>query len=178
MAGNQLGKTVAGGYEVALHLTGLYPDWWPGRRFDRPVRAWAASVTSEATRDNVQAKLIGPPEQEAAWGTGFIPKARLLNTDRALGTKNLLDNATVRHVSGGVSTVGFKSYAQERQKWQGPTLDLVWFDEEPPLDLYMEGLTRTNAVADSLVFLTFTPLLGMSEVVKMFLEDDAAKAAA
>ncbi len=177
MAGNQLGKTVAGGYEVALHLTGLYPDWWAGRRFDRPTRWWAASVTSEATRDNVQAKLIGPPEQEAEWGTGFVPKARLLNVDRALGTKNLLDNATVRHVSGGVSTVGFKSYAQERQKWQGPTLDGVWFDEEPPLDLYMEGLTRTNAVPDSIVFLTFTPLLGMSEVVKMFLEADAERAA-
>src|SRR5262245_47061482 len=33
-AGNQLGKTLAGGFEVAMHTTGLYPDWWQGRRFD------------------------------------------------------------------------------------------------------------------------------------------------
>lgn len=171
MAGNQLGKTVAGGFEVACHVTGLYPDWWPGRRFDRPTRWWCASVTGDATRDNVQAKLIGPPEQEEEWGTGFIPKDTILNTDRALGTKNLMDNVTVRHVSGGVSTIGFKSYSQERAKWQGPTLDGVWFDEEPERDLYMEGLTRTNAVPDSVVFLTFTPLLGMSDVVQMFLGD-------
>ncbi|MCH8173474.1 MAG: hypothetical protein IIA70_09250 [Proteobacteria bacterium] len=31
MAGNQLGKTLAGGMEVAMHLTGIYPDWWKGR---------------------------------------------------------------------------------------------------------------------------------------------------
>jgi len=175
MAANQVGKTIAGGAEVAFHTTGLYPDWWPGRRFDRPTNWWCASVTSDATRDNVQAKLIGPPAQEDAFGTGFIPKSRLIDWDRAQGTVNLLDNATVRHVSGGISTIGFKSYSQERQKWQGPTLDGVWFDEEPGMDLYMEGLTRTNAVADSVVFLTFTPLLGMSSVVRMFLGEDGMK---
>src|SRR5919206_369765 len=34
MAGNQLGKTLAGGFEIAMHATGRYPDWWTGKRFD------------------------------------------------------------------------------------------------------------------------------------------------
>src|SRR5690242_3019090 len=38
MAGNQLGKTIAGGAEWAIHLTGRYPSWWQGRVFDKPVR--------------------------------------------------------------------------------------------------------------------------------------------
>lgn len=173
MASNQFGKTVAGGYETAVHLTGKYPDWWPGHRFNRPVRLWGASITGDATRDNVQAKLIGPPEQESEWGTGFIPKADLLDWDRANGTPNLLNNIVVRHVSGGTSTIGFKTFDQGRTRWQGPTLDGVWYDEEPPLDVYTEGLTRTNAVADSRVWITFTPLLGMSDVVSMFLAQDA-----
>ena len=171
MAANQVGKTIAGGAEVAFHVTGQYPDWWPGRRFNRPTKWWCASVTSDATRDNVQAKLIGPPESEALAGTGFVPKTALLDTTKAQGTPNLLDSALVRHISGGTSTIGFKSYSQGREKWQGPTLDGVWFDEEPPMDLYMEGLTRTNAVPDSLIMLTFTPLLGASDVVNMFLEN-------
>ena len=39
-AGNQLGKTFAGGMEVAFHLTGIYPDWWKGRRFpkNKPIK--------------------------------------------------------------------------------------------------------------------------------------------
>lgn len=173
MASNQFGKTVAGGAETAIHLTGQYPDWWPGHRFNRPVRFWGSSITGDATRDNVQAKLVGPPEQETEWGTGFIPKDCLLDWDRANGTPNLLNNVTVRHVSGGTSTIGFKTYDQGRLRWQGPTLDGIWFDEEPPLDLYTEGLTRTNAVADSRVWITFTPLLGMSDVVRMFLTGDS-----
>jgi phage terminase large subunit-like protein len=76
----------------------------------------------------------------------------------------------VRHVTGGNSTLGFKSYDQGRERWQGETLDFVWFDEEPPLDVYMEGLTRTNATG-GMVYMTFTPLLGMSDVVMMFLQE-------
>ena len=67
--------------------------------------------------------------------------------------------------------LGFKTYEQGREKWQGPTLHGIWCDEEPPMEIYMEGLTRTNAVANSRVILTFTPLLGMSDVVSMFLND-------
>lgn len=168
MAGNQLGKTYCGAAEVAMHLTGLYPDWWTGRRWDRPTRWWAGSKTGEVTRDGVQRLLIGEPKNESEWGTGMIPGAHLSEWSRRQGVADALDNATVRHVSGGISTLGFKSYDQGRQKWQGETLDGVWFDEEPPLDIYMEGLTRTNATG-GISMITFTPLLGMSEVVAMFL---------
>ncbi len=89
MAGNQLGKTMAGAAETALHLTGRYEEWedarkmkWPGRRFDKPVRAWAGSNTNELTRDGVQKLLIGEPKIEANWGTGFIPGDCLMDTTR------------------------------------------------------------------------------------------------
>jgi hypothetical protein len=32
IAGNQLGKTLAAGHEMAFHLTGIYPEWWQGKR--------------------------------------------------------------------------------------------------------------------------------------------------
>lgn len=175
IAGNQLGKSVAGSAEWAMHATGRYPDWWQGAEFKKPVTLWASGVTSESTRDNPQRLLVGPPSIEAAWGTGMIPKDALVDWDRAMGVANLLDNVTVRWGGGGdvqsdISIISFKSYEKGREKWQGPTIDGVWFDEEPPLDIYSEGLTRTNnGQRGQFSILTFTPLLGMSDVVSMFL---------
>jgi phage terminase large subunit-like protein len=169
MAANQVGKTQCGGIEVASHLTGRYPDWWPGRRYDRPTKWWAGSDTSETTRDTVQTKLIGPPTDESQWGTGAIPAKAIIGTARRQGVAGALDTVLVRHVSGGVSELGFKSYDQGRQKWQGAVRDGIWLDEEPPPDIYTEALTRTNTVDDGMLLLTFTPLLGVSEVVLMFM---------
>jgi phage terminase large subunit-like protein len=167
MAGNQTGKTTAGAAEAAFYLTGLYPEWWEGKRFDKPVKAWAGSETSEVTRDGVQRLLVGPPKIESEWGTGLIPGDSIFEWARRIGIPDALDGIVIKHVSGGLSTLGFKSYDQGRAKWQGETLDFVWFDEEPPVDVYTEGLTRTNAT-DGIVWLTFTPLLGMSDVVRSF----------
>lgn len=167
MAGNQLGKTIAAGFETAMHLTGQYPSWWTGRRWERAVVGWAAGVTGESTRDNPQRILMGRP---GAWGTGAIPKADILDSSSSRGLADAIDTIRVRHVSGDISTLQLKSYEKGREKWQGETLDFVWFDEEPPQDIYTEGLTRTNATG-GMTYVTFTPLLGMSEVVKRFLLD-------
>jgi phage terminase large subunit-like protein len=170
MAGNQLGKTLAGGFEAAMHATGRYPVWWQGRRFDKPTIAWVAGVTGESTRDNPQRILLGRPGQH---GTGAIPKDALANVVAARDVPQLVESIEVRHVGGATSSIAFKSYEQGRQKWQGKTLDWVWFDEEPPLDIYTEGLTRTNLVQGP-VWMTFTPLLGMSETVARFILDAGA----
>jgi len=176
MAGNQLGKTLAGSMEWAMHLTGLYPDWWEGRRFDGPVRLWAAGETRNSTRDTVQKLLLGEPEKQEDWGTGAIPGWAIKPWDvrRAAGVANAVDSVMVKHVSGFRSTLLFKCYEQGRAAWQGETLHGVWFDEEPPMDVYMEGLTRTNAT-DGIVMVTFTPLKGMSDVVRLFLSDAEMK---
>lgn len=171
MAGNQLGKTVAGAAEVAMHLTGQYPDWWQGRRFDRPVIFLAGSESYELTRDGVQRLLVGPPAQEEDWGTGFIPLKAIVATTRRSGVSHALDTVTVRHVSGGLSTLMLKAYEQGRGKWQANTVDGVWFDEEPPSDVYFEGITRTNATG-GMIMVTFTPLKGMSDVVGRYLLEE------
>jgi phage terminase large subunit-like protein len=169
MAGNQLGKTIAGGFEASIHATGRYPDWWKGKRFDKPTVGWASGVTGESTRDNPQRILLGRLGQH---GTGAIPADSIIETTAARGLAESVDIVKVQHVSGGTSLIAFKSYEKGREKWQGETLDWVWFDEEPPEDIYTEGLTRTNTTG-GMVWMTFTPLLGISSVVKRFLHEQS-----
>ncbi len=167
LAANRVGKTEGvGGYETALHLTGNYPHWWQGRRFGAPVRALAAGDSFKTVRDIIQAKLLGPPGRR---GTGLIPGDAILHTTAKAGVPEGVDSARVRHVSGGASLLAFKSYDQGREAFQGTEQDLIWLDEEPPLEIYTECLMRTMTT-DGLVMLTFTPLLGLSEVVLAFLE--------
>jgi len=81
-AGNQLGKTWAGAYEMAMHLTGQYPEWWQGRRWNRHIRAMTGSESAELTVRGVQRLLVGSPEDEEQWGTGAIPKDCIIKVSR------------------------------------------------------------------------------------------------
>jgi phage terminase large subunit-like protein len=175
IAGNQLGKTWSAGFETAMHLTGQYPDWWDGAYFPHPIAAWAAGVTGEVTRDSVQRVLCG---RINALGTGAIPADAIKDKAMKRGVADAIDTLIIRHggggdVQAGESLVGFKSYDQGREKFQAETLDYVWLDEEPPLDIYTEALTRTNAT-DGILAMTFTPLKGMSDVVKRYLVEKQA----
>lgn len=170
IAGNQLGKTWSAGYETAMHLTGRYPDWWEGAVFNDPVAMWAAGVTGEVTRDSVQRVLCG---RINAIGTGAIPADAIKDKAMKRGVADAIDTLVIRWGGGGdiqakESLLGFKAYDQGREKFQAETLDIVWLDEEPPMDIYTEALTRTNAT-DGILYMTFTPLQGMSDVVRRFL---------
>ena len=172
-AGNQLGKTLAGSMEAMYHATGMYPDWWVGVRFEKENIGWVAGVTNDVVRDTTQKLLVGRiAKGEEYLGTGAIPRDMILGIQKAMGTPNLLDHVKVRHISGGISIVYFKSYAQGYAKFQGETIDWVWLDEEPPADIYSEALTRTNnGQRGQTMFMTFTPLQGMTEIVRQFYEN-------
>lgn len=180
MAANRVGKTFsAGGYEMACHLTGLYPKWWPGRRFKHPIRAWACGKTNETTRDIVQTTLLGDIEfqgqRKVVDGSGVIPRDCIGFQQGSItwkaGVADLLDTIKIKHVTGGWSKLGLKSYQQGRGAFEGTAQHVIWDDEEPPMDVYGEQIIRT-ATTKGIMMLTFTPLAGMSDVVQQFLPDD------
>lgn len=173
IAGNQQGKSEAGADETSLHLTGRYPPDWKGRRWERPTRAWAAGESSVVVRDVQQKKLLGTPGVPEDVGTGMIPKDCIVDVSLARGVTDAIDTVHVRHTSGGVSALTFKSYEQGRTKFQGEPIDFAWCDEECPMDIYSEILTRTNATG-GMVFTTFTPLKGRTELVCRFLDQHNA----
>lgn len=175
MAGNQNGKTITGAFETACHLTGEYPDWWLGKRWDRPVKGWACGESGLLVRDVQQKYLCGEPGVLDAFGTGMVPREAFVDKPSlARGVTDAFDTVQVQHKTNGkpdgVSILRFKSYEQGRTKFQGETIDFAWNDEEPDEEIYSEIITRTTAT-QGIVWTTFTPLKGMSKVVMRFLNE-------
>ena len=174
MCANRVGKTEGmGGYETALHLTGRYPHWWEGAEFDSAVRFWAAGKTNETTRDIVQAKLFGQVTGSGASkhvsGTGMVPGELIGDITWKHGVADLIDTIKVMHEpTGEWSVLGLKSYQQGRGSFEGTEQDGIWLDEEATMDIYGECLIRT-ATTDGIIYITFTPLEGLSDTVLQFL---------
>lgn len=168
ISGNS-GKTFSASVEIYYHASGKYPDWWEGRRYSRPLKIYVGSETNKQIREGVQEILTGGLENI---GTGIIPKDEIVRIAKAANTNDTLDNLSVRHKNGGVSKIHIMTYKQGREVWQGFKADIIWFDEEPPRDIYSEGIVRTiNERGDGIIILTFTPLKGLSEVARMYLPD-------
>jgi phage terminase large subunit-like protein len=173
IAANRVGKTTLSAFETTLHLTGQYPQWWVGRRFNHPVEWWAASDTGETTRDILQLEFMGKVDH---LGTGMIPMDAIIDDpSRRRGVADAIDTVRVRHISGGESALSFKSYDQGREKFQGTKKHGISLDEEPDMGVYTECLTRLMATNpgdnDGIMLCTFTPLKGMSAVVLSFLNE-------
>ena len=170
VAANRTGKTLSGACELTYHATGQYPDWWEGYRFDKPIEAWVAGKSNESTKEVLQGTLLG---DYGDIGSGTIPKDCIVSTVNKPGVPEAILTVRVKHVSGGLSVITFKSYDQGRKAFEGTTKDVIWLDEEPEANdygIYTECLTRT-LTSGGLVLCTFTPLQGVTEIVKSFLPD-------
>lgn len=175
LAANRFGKSHCAAFEMACHLTGHYPPWWTGRRFEHAIEAWCAGENAEMTRNVMQEKLIGPPSRESEWGTGLIPKAALGDHTTLRGVASAIDTISVRHVSGEWSTLQFKAFSQGREKFQGVSLHACWLDEECDFDIFDECRTRL-ATTQGILFLTFTPLNGYTKLVTHLLSEESTAA--
>lgn len=170
-AANRTGKTFSASCEISYHMTGEYPDWWEGKRFDRAIKVWASSVTNEASREISQAEMLGGLGDKL--GTGTIPKRCLGRiTKRQAGVGDVVDTVEVKHVSGESSLMVFKSYDQGWRKFQGAQPEVIWLDEEPDdYAIYTECMTRIMTCKGILI-VTFTPLLGVTKLVEHFSDPD------
>ena len=168
IAGNRPGKTMSGGAEMSIHLTGKYPVWWTGRKYDHPIRGLAGGKNNEKTRDLIQNELFGDPADEKTWGTGFVPKADIVKTVRKPGVPDAKYHVYVKHYTDGVydgdSKITLLAYDMGKEAWMGFPSDIVWLDEEPPEDI-MGQATRSIVDRGGSIYMTFTPENGRTSVL-------------
>ena len=154
--GNRSGKTECGAVECVWILRGIHPY----RKNRKNTFGWAVSLSQQVQRDVAQAKILN-----------YLPKSWIEDITMLSGRRDspaggVIDQIKIKNVFGGISTLGFKSCDQGREKFQGSSLDFVWFDEEPPRDIYEECLMRVMDRKGD-IFGTMTPLKG-----KTFIYDE------
>lgn len=173
-AANQVGKSQCGCIEIAYHLTGLYPDNYPGFKFEHPITAWALGYSGEQIRDVVQKKLFGILTREQGFiSNSIIPKDLIASEPVRSQTTGLAKDVYVKHVTGKSSVISFKSYSQGHHALMGAIVDCVLIDEEPTdKNIFPQVLTRTangNKNKGGHTILTFTPENGVTELVDSFM---------
>jgi phage terminase large subunit-like protein len=173
LGGNRVGKTrTIGAYETALHLTGLYPPWWDGRVFDKPIVSWAAGTKSVKVRDINQTFLLGKISADAgvtmATG-GLVPRKRIVRLTRKNSVADAVDQVVIAHRDGYENVLTFKSYEEGRAAFEGEGIDWIWLDEEGSRAIYDECKMRLLTTRGAMLS-TFTPVDGMTELVISLLE--------
>lgn len=171
MGGNRVGKSFSiGGFETALHMTGLYPSWWQGHRFDSPILAWAGGTKATKVRDVNQLFLVGKIQQDRTLSGGFIPPARIQRFTRKTGIADAIDQIIVKSIHGNINTLTFKSYEEGRTSFEAEAVDWIWLDEEPTRPIYDECKMRLLTTR-GLILSTLTPVEGITDTIIGMLEE-------
>lgn len=151
--GNRSGKTECGAVEAVYLARGNHPY----RENKDNVFGWVVSLSTQVQRDVAQSKILN--YINPSWIVDVI----MLSGKRDFCRSGVIDQIKIRNVFGGISTIGFKSCDQGREKFQGSSLDFVWFDEEPPKEIYDECRMRVLDKSGE-IFGTMTPLKGLTFV--------------
>ena len=172
-AANQIGKTYTGTDIDAMHLTGDYPDTWPGHKFEFAPTCWGLGFSMEKTRDLLQTTLFGK-YVEGKFQGGLIPADRIVSWESATGTPNAMRSVRVKHASGNNSVMQFWSYSQGQHAIMGDVVDWVHIDEEPrDQTIRPQVLTRTingDKGRGGRIIYTFTPENGRTDLVIQFMD--------
>jgi phage terminase large subunit-like protein len=168
---NGSGKSFGLAVEFVYHITGLYPEWWNGKVQDEPRHWWIVAESAGTFKSSLQRLLIGDMNEEER-GTGLIPRESIVDLKAYGGLSGACGTIILRHKKGHLVTVELKASEQKRENLQAANLDGVFFDEEPPLDIFTECLFRlrgSSTKPPGISILGFTPLKGLSDVVLQYL---------
>lgn len=145
--GNRAGKTEEGAeYIITKCLAKPKQRWW---------------ACAETFQDSVNI------QQRKIWDS--LPKNKI-----KYGRYDEINGFTNRKVLlNNGSLIIFKSYDQGRESFASDDIDGIWFDEEPPFEIYRECRMRLIDRDGEMIF-TMTSLKGITDLVQDLFEDHSA----
>lgn len=151
--GNRTGKTVAGAVEAVWMARGNHPF----KQITKQTKGWVVSLDYNVQRDVAQKEIL-------RWlNPAWIKDIHVRSGKKDDPENAIIDFIVVESIHGGESIIGFKSCDQGRAKFQGTSQDYIWFDEEPPKDIYEECKMRVIDTRGH-IWGTMTPLQGLTWV--------------
>jgi hypothetical protein len=130
------------------------------------ANVWCCQATETSSRQNQQSVIWKylPPEFKATDGKGMRSRGitKVVFTQAGGFTENTF-------VLPNGSQCWFKFYSMNVGSLEGAELDLAWGDELIPTD-WVEALRYRLVTRNGLQLITFTPIEGYSQTVKMLLE--------
>lgn len=163
--GNRTGKTECGAVEVVYMARGNHPY----REKRKNTSGWVVSLSRQVQRDVAQQKILHYLHPR------YIEKIVMTSGSKENPENGMIDFILVKNDFGGISKIGFRNCEQGREKFQGVSLDYVWFDEEPPFEIYMECKMRVLDKKGD-IFGTMTPLKGLTWVYnEIYLNESNSK---
>lgn len=172
LGGNRTRKTSSVARGISYHLRGWYPDDWPGHRFDRPIRAFVATVVMDKTLGVLQRYFLeGDPAKKL---TPCIHKSLIVETGEK--TNQGYKDITIRSKNFGNSFLKFGAFEQRARNSQSDGFDIIWLDEASIIEYYTELNFRSTAFDGdkSFVYATMWPEKGRDELVSRFLNNAPA----
>lgn len=154
--GNRTGKTVAGAVEAVMHALGD-----SRYRKLKPSSGWVVSLSGDVQRKVAQAEILR-----------WLPKKEISNILMRHGRKDDPEGSLIEEIRlKNGQFIGFKTCEQGRESFQGTSLGWIWFDEEPPEDVFKECWMRVMDTRGDIWF-TMTPLKGLTWVYEFIIVNE------
>lgn len=143
---------------VGADLSGTMPAWLKEKADTQGIRIWClhtTHMTSVSSQQNVFYKYL-PQELKNA--------KRSAHTQISWTQKNGFSDNTAVYKK---NQIWFLNYAQDIKVVEGAEVDYVWCDELVPAD-WLETLRYRLVTRNGKMLVTFTPIVGYTQVVKEY----------
>lgn len=155
------------------HATGVYPSNFEGYKFNRPTNILIIAQNFEQSLKKIVLNYLLNTVDER-----YRDLWVLFDTVGKSGVPGMFSLIGLPHFSqdglcDGRSEIHFRSWQEGASAFQGfNAIDMIFIDEEPPFDVYLECCRRLTEMNNrrTFLFISMWPAKGRTELIRQFMD--------